>query len=104
MKDDSFYSAFSAVPGKYNTHNSTSKPEHARKRRVLSHAFSETALLGMEDLMINHVDSFCGYLQSMPGPKDMARWYNYLTYDVMGGKSSSHKTISYAARLKYIFS
>jgi cytochrome P450 len=85
VKPDDFYSAFSAIPGRYNTHNATNKVEHARKRRVLSHAFSETALKGMEALMIKHVDSFCGYLQSVPGPKNMAKWYNYLTYDVMGG-------------------
>ena len=91
VKKDDFYAAFSAVPGIYNTHNATSKVEHARKRRVMSHAFSETALRGMENLMIKHVESFCGYLETLQGPKDMAKWYNYLTYDVMGGQYTSVK-------------
>jgi cytochrome P450 len=97
VKPDDFYSAFSAIPGKYNTHNSISKAEHARKRRVLSHAFSETALKVMEDLIIKYVDYFCGYLQSVPGPKDMAKWYNYLTYDVMEGKNSQNHQVFHKA-------
>ncbi|KAJ5367951.1 uncharacterized protein N7496_007711 [Penicillium cataractarum] len=54
-----FYNAFPAIKGVYNTHNAIDKTMHGRKRRVLSQAFSEAALKGMEDVI-------------------------YLSYDVMG--------------------
>ncbi|KAL4756724.1 cytochrome P450 [Aspergillus foveolatus] len=89
-----FYNGFLAIPGVYNTHNAIDKVVHGRKRRVLSQAFSDTALKGMEDVMLLHVRQLCSILgrerpSSQSGDKDgatfnMANWFGYLTYDVMG--------------------
>jgi hypothetical protein len=64
---------------------------------VLSQAFSDNALKGMEDVMLLHVRQLCAILgRDRPGSKtadvkdgssgtfNMANWFGYLTYDVMG--------------------
>ncbi|KAL4786874.1 cytochrome P450 [Aspergillus varians] len=90
-----FYNAFPAIKGVYNTHNAIDKLVHGRKRRVLSQAFSDTALKGMEDVMLLHVRQLCSILgREAPGSRpiggkdgatfNMANWFGYLTYDVMG--------------------
>ncbi|KKK12933.1 hypothetical protein ARAM_006916 [Aspergillus rambellii] len=88
-----FYNGFTAIKGVYNTHNSIDKFVHGRKRRVLSQAFSDNALKGMEDVMLLHVRQLCSILGNnqpekghIAGEKtfNMANWFGYLTYDVMG--------------------
>ncbi|KAJ5657408.1 uncharacterized protein N7484_001057 [Penicillium longicatenatum] len=90
-----FYNAFPAIKGVYNTHNAIDKTMHGRKRRVLSQAFSEAALKGMEDVMLLHVRQLCaslaGYSANEDSPPDskgvvrnMGDWFSYLSYDVMG--------------------
>ncbi|KAL4802453.1 cytochrome P450 [Aspergillus unguis] len=87
-----FYNGFLAIPGVYNTHNSIDKVVHGRKRRVLSQAFSDNALKGMENVMLLHVRQLCSILgRERPSPEadkgatfNMANWFGYLTYDVMG--------------------
>ena len=97
-KKADFYNAFPAIKGVYNTHNAIDKTMHGRKRRVLSQAFSDHALKGMEDLMLLHIRQF---LAIMGGDilgdevaasniekglvvRNLADWFGYLTYDVMG--------------------
>ncbi|KAL4871470.1 hypothetical protein BDV12DRAFT_28966 [Aspergillus spectabilis] len=84
-----FYNAFPAIKGVYNTHNSIDKIVHGRKRRVLSQAFSDNALKGMEDVMLLHVRQLCSVLgREDPVTRgntfNLASWFGYLTYDVMG--------------------
>lgn len=95
-----FYNAFPAIKGVYNTHNAIDKTMHGRKRRVLSQAFSDNALKGMEDVMLLHVRQLCSVLAGESpdcetpsgGEKEnkgavvrnMANWFGYLAYDVMG--------------------
>ena len=90
-----FYNAFPAIKGVYNTHNAIDKTMHGRKRRVLSQAFSEAALKGLEDVMLLHVRQLCASLASysadeknIPDTKGVVRnmgsWFSYLSYDVMG--------------------
>lgn len=88
-----FYNAFPAIKGVYNTHNAIDKTMHGRKRRVLSQAFSETALKGMEDVMLLHVRQLCAVLAGANGNesgdtkgvvRNMGDWFSYLSYDVMG--------------------
>lgn len=91
-----FYNAFPAIKGVYNTHNAIDKTVHGRKRRVLSQAFSEAALKGMEDVMLLHVRQLCAVLagydeKDAKDPSDrkgvvrnMGDWFSYLSYDVMG--------------------
>jgi cytochrome P450 len=78
----------------YNTHNAIDKTMHGRKRRVLSQAFSDNALKGMEDVMLLHVRQLCSVLAGYDGNfetydqkgnvKNMGNWFSYLSYDVMG--------------------
>lgn len=62
---------------------------------MLSQAFSDNALKGMEDVMLLHVRQLCSILGREPkglqpsNPQEgatfnMANWFGYLTYDVMG--------------------
>ena len=52
-----FYDAF-AHPA-HNTHNTRDKGEHARKRRVLAHAFSDSAVKEAEKYILANVRTFC---------------------------------------------
>lgn len=61
------------------------KAVHDNRRRVWSPAFSDKALRGYEkrlepfaDALLERINSFGG------GPVNVARWFNYFGYDVMG--------------------
>lgn len=93
IKKADFYNAFPAIKGVYNTHNVIDKFVHGRKRRVLSQAFSDNALKAMEDVMLLHVRQLCAALAGENSQQhqekgntvwNMADWFSYLTYDVMG--------------------
>lgn len=94
VKKSQFYSVFPPTKDTFNTHSSIDKVSHARKRRVLSHAFSDTAIKSMEKYILGNIRTFCSRLCS-PADKgerpdgwsaaqNMADWCNYLTFDVMG--------------------
>lgn len=83
-----------------NTWSSVDKAQHARKRRVLAHAFSENAVRSAETFVIQHVNRWCELLgentqKQWSEPRDMARWANYLVFDILGdlcfGKSMEIK-------------
>jgi cytochrome P450 len=80
-----FYTAYPAVKGVHNTHNAISKMEHGFKRRVLAVAFSETALKGMEGMILGAVNTMIDGVRK-DGPKgvDMADRFSWLTFDIMG--------------------
>jgi cytochrome P450 len=99
VKKSQFYSVFPPTKDTFNTHSSIDKAAHARKRRVLSHAFSDSAIKGMEKYILGNVRAFCAALGSKSGfatfekagekgqwsvAQNMADWCNYLTFDVMG--------------------
>lgn len=85
-----FYDAF--VHPAPNTHNTRDKALHARKRRVLSQAFSDSAVKQMERYILSNVRSFCeqigaGASEEQKGwtaAKNMADWCNYLAMDILG--------------------
>ncbi|CAK7217244.1 hypothetical protein SEUCBS140593_003143 [Sporothrix eucalyptigena] len=95
-----FYDAF-AHPA-HNTHNTRDKHEHARKRRVLSHAFSDSAVKEAEKYILANVRTFCdvlgagghtanaasaGYPQASEkwsSPVNMSDQCNYLAMDILG--------------------
>ncbi|KAL2125926.1 hypothetical protein VTI74DRAFT_2223 [Chaetomium olivicolor] len=61
--------------------------DHRRQRRLLSHAFSEKALRGQEDIMKHYIDLFITKLteQARAGEViDIVRWYNFTTFDLIG--------------------
>jgi cytochrome P450 len=62
-------------------------------RRLLSHAFSERALRGQEDLVRKYVDLLISQLprrstkypsDNGEGIVDIMSWYNYATFDIIG--------------------
>ncbi|KAL8377118.1 hypothetical protein RB595_007998 [Gaeumannomyces hyphopodioides] len=85
-----FYDAF--VHPTPNTHNSRDKEMHARKRRVLSHAFSDSAMKEMERYILANERQFCAEIgkgataetKGWTGPKNMADWCNWLAMDILG--------------------
>lgn len=90
-----FYTAFPANKHAYNTHSSIDKTAHARKRRVLAHAFSDGAVKAMERYILQNVRTFTNGLgassdavgtqrKGWGAGQNMADWCNYLTFDVMG--------------------
>ena len=94
-----FYDAF-AHPTP-NTHNCRDRDVHARKRRVLSQAFSDNAIKSMEKYILANVRAFCNGLgpggssaagvtataegeKGWSGPRNMADWCNWLAMDILG--------------------
>lgn len=92
-----FYDAF-AHPA-HNTHNTRDKVQHARKRRVLSHAFSDSAVKEAEKYILANVRTFCDVLggrgsygtaapndlgDKWSGPVSMSDQCNYLAMDILG--------------------
>ena len=75
---------FPARKNVYSIHSEIDKNRHAHKRRVLSHAFSDKALKGMEEYILNQIRIFCAQIGSSPQPLDMASRCDYLTGDVLG--------------------
>ncbi|KAI5460553.1 cytochrome P450 [Mariannaea sp. PMI_226] len=91
LRKAEFYDAFQHPAP--NTHNTRDKVLHARNRRVLGHAFADGPLRMMERYMLANIRTFCDLLaqgDQIPDrkgwsfPKDMARWCDYLTLDVLG--------------------
>lgn len=81
-----------------NTITQRNKALHAQQRRILSHGFSDAALRSYEESMAAHTQEFYQHLsrsdeiqtkgtamldKGWSGPKDMARWCDYLTFDIM---------------------
>ncbi|OIW26727.1 cytochrome P450-like protein [Coniochaeta ligniaria NRRL 30616] len=91
VRKSEFYDAF--VHPAPNTHNVRDKDAHARKRRVLSQAFSDSAIKGVERYILGNVRTFCDGIGEMgrvaekggwTGPKNMADWCNWLAVDILG--------------------
>jgi len=63
--------------------------DHRRMRRLQAHAFSEKALSCQEPIVKHYVDLLTSQLHKQAeGPNggvvDMARWYNFTTFDLIG--------------------
>ena len=63
--------------------------DHARIRKLIAHAFSESALREQESLLTSHTNHLISRLKDqidgpLKGKVDMVKWYNFLTFDVTG--------------------
>lgn len=61
--------------------------DHSRHRRLLSHAFSEKALRGQEDILKGYIDLLIHRLSTETDAGrmvDMVQWYNFTTFDIIG--------------------
>lgn len=92
-----FYTAFPANKHTFNVHSSIDKMQHARKRRVLSHAFSDAAIKSLERYILANVRTACRLLgeSTAAGAQDekkqgwgtswnVANWCNWMVFDIMG--------------------
>ena len=63
--------------------------DHARMRRLLSHAFSDSALREQEPLITKYLDLLIEKVyQQIQGPAqgkvNLVQWYNFTTFDILG--------------------
>ena len=64
------------------------REEHARLRRALSHGFSDRCMREQQLLIKGYIDLLIRRLREHGRdgtvPVDMAAWYNFTTFDVIG--------------------
>lgn len=104
VKKSRFYECFRAAPNAVSTLLATDRVQHARKRRVMGCAFSETAMKGMEGYVLGLVEDFIGRVGEVvdfAGEEEkgeegeegketwskclnMSQWCNWLVFDIMG--------------------
>ncbi|KAJ6273551.1 benzoate 4-monooxygenase cytochrome p450 [Bipolaris maydis] len=102
VKKASFYEAFPSTPKAVSVHSAIDKMQHARKRRVMSHAFSDSAIKSLEKYILANVRVGCEMLarksnnwssgKAMGDEKDggwndvwnAAHWCEWLVFDIMG--------------------
>jgi hypothetical protein len=83
------YQTLILAEGVPSTFSARDRNQHAQKRRLLSQAFSESALRDIEPHILEHVRKWCAYLGDgltkgeWTEAKDMATWSDYLTFDVL---------------------
>ena len=61
---------------------------HGRHRKIISHAFSDRALLSQEFILQKYSDLLINRLREQPnlqdGSLDICSWYNFTTFDIVG--------------------
>lgn len=82
------------APGDNGIHSilSANDADHARYRRLLSHAFSERALRQQEYLILKYIDLLIVRLRECASSPDtvvvdMVQWLNFTTFDIVGDLS-----------------
>tara|TARA_R110002003_G_scaffold1122_4_gene22482 strand:- start:8336 stop:9001 length:666 start_codon:yes stop_codon:yes gene_type:complete len=99
VRKASFYEAFPSTPKAVSVHSSIDKMQHARKRRVMSHAFSDQAIKSLEKYILANVRVACDLLgrktnsnlsekradeKGWTDPWNVAHWCEWLVFDIMG--------------------
>ncbi|KAG9231089.1 benzoate 4-monooxygenase cytochrome P450 [Amylocarpus encephaloides] len=92
VRKGTFYDVWTRTAGSLNTLNTTDRGIHARKRRILNAAFSDSTIRSAEAFIIKHVDRWCELLQGEDGedwgsPKNMADQCDNLMFDTMADLS-----------------
>ncbi|TVY75856.1 Cytochrome P450 monooxygenase apf7 [Lachnellula suecica] len=88
------YRAFETTPTAHDLQSTVDTTAHTRKRRVMSQAFSDSALKTLEEHIHQHLAVFIKCLaegssncddekSSWTVPKNVAHWCNYLSFDFM---------------------
>lgn len=81
------------APGDDDIHSiiGANDADHARYRRILSHAFSDRALRQQEYILLHYIDLLIDRLSekasSMNPIIDMVQWLNFTTFDIVGDLS-----------------
>ncbi|KAJ8116848.1 hypothetical protein OPT61_g1828 [Boeremia exigua] len=102
VKKADFYKAFPSTPAAVSVHSAIDKMQHARKRRVMSSAFSDAAIRNLEKYILANVRVGCEMLgrrsggethapdekfangQGWNGAWNAAHWAEWLVFDIMG--------------------
>lgn len=99
VRKASFYEAFPSTPKAVSVHSAIDKMQHARKRRVMSHAFSDSAIKSLEKYILANVRVGCemlgkrtdgGITEERADDKgwnnqwNAAHWCEWLVFDIMG--------------------
>ncbi|KAL6703023.1 hypothetical protein ACN47E_010299 [Coniothyrium glycines] len=103
VKKGDFYKAFPSTPRAVSVHSAIDKAQHARKRRVMSHAFSDAAIKSLERYVLANVRVGCEMLARKSGREQVrvggaggekdagwndawnaAHWCEWLVFDIMG--------------------
>ena len=92
VKKSAWYNAFNSI----SVFSATNKEVHARKRRVMSQAFSEQAVREIQPFIISAIRIWCATLgdglepksvapqEQWTSPKDMRSWSAYVIFDALG--------------------
>ena len=88
VKKSKAYRAFETTPTAHDLQSTVDKTAHTRKRRVMSQAFSESAIKSLEAHIYRHVDAFLACLgeensKDWSEAKNAAHWCSYLSFDFM---------------------
>ncbi|KAF3905323.1 hypothetical protein AA313_de0200835 [Arthrobotrys entomopaga] len=103
IQKSKFFTVFPAIKTSPSVHSAIDKGIHSRKRRILSQAFSEVALRGVEDLILDCCRLFQQQIVEAPKEygentlnsrenqkyssivvRDMTNWFNSFSFDVLG--------------------
>lgn len=90
LQKSEYYKTVDAPTGSYSSFTEISQKQHAFRRRVLDHAFSDAAMRSAETFVLQNVDTLCELLPShlspdqWSTPRDMSKYSTYFAYDVMG--------------------
>lgn len=91
VRKSNYYKVWPRTEDTVNTWSTTNIPQHARKRRVLNYAFSESALRGAETFIQKNVDRWLELMgqnknpgDEMTKPMDMEHQVTYLVFDILG--------------------
>ena len=84
------YRAFETSPTAHDTQSTVNKIAHARKRRVIGQAFSESAIKSLEGHVIEHVNTFIKHLASVPKPNSKPRQNSWSAATNMASQCKSH--------------
>ncbi|EPS29076.1 hypothetical protein PDE_04025 [Penicillium oxalicum 114-2] len=86
-----------------NTLTMRDKKQHAQRRRIMSHGFSDAAIRSFEPRVQELIQTLCDLLivkdasadSEWSAPQDMAPWFDYLTFDIMSSLifSASYDTL-----------
>ncbi|KAF7165382.1 hypothetical protein CNMCM6106_001572 [Aspergillus hiratsukae] len=80
------------VAGEYHdVANATDRADHSRKRRFMSHIFSQKQVLNMEEVINVNLANFVKAMDQRLGQDiDIRYWFNLFTYDAISSLSFGH--------------
>ncbi|CAG8045280.1 unnamed protein product [Penicillium salamii] len=86
IKDPALYAP---TPNRVNAIITAQDEVHQRMRRLLTHAFSNKALMAQEEILQTYADILIEKLQGIMGSTssqriDIASWFNFTTFDLIG--------------------